>query len=189
MKPYLQLIFISFCFFSPFSLAATLNIVNVEKQGKRYILRVEAQINAHIDKVEQIITDYENLVSINPYLKESNIISISENNRTTANMLTHACVLFICYKLRHVQTFQPIQNHIVYGRIIPNKSDFKEGWSRWTIKEGNLNDDKTATHLTFDTEMVPDFFILPIIGTHHLKKKIIQIAITTINNLEKEAQK
>ena len=185
----LQVIFIFLCLFSSYSSGATLTIINVEKQGNRYILHAEAEVNAESSRVKQIITDYNNLTSINPYLKESKLISTSEDDRKTVSTLTEACILFICYKVRHVQVFQPLENNILYGRTIPKRSDFKQGWTRWIIKEDKLNTIKTITLLTVDTEMTPDFFILPIIGTHHMKKKILEIAIISINNLEIEAQK
>jgi len=189
MKHWLQITLITCSLSSSPCFGATLYDVNIEKQGEIYILHIVAQINAEANVVEKIITDYNNLTSINPYLKESNIISVSENKRKTVNMLTHACVLFICYTFRQVQVFQPAKDNIVYGRIIPDKSDFKQGWSRWTVKEDKSNPGITTTQLIIDSEMIPDFFIFPIIGAHHLKKKIIEMTTETIDNLEKEARK
>lgn len=189
MKYSVQIVFILLFIFSPLSFAAKLNVSHVEKKADRYILHIEAQINASADKIEKIITDYENLTLINPYLLESNILSISKDNRTTVNMLSRVCILFVCYNFRQIQVFYPKKNNIIYGRIIPEKSDFKQGWSSWAIrKEEGSHSEETTTRLIIDTEMVPDFFILPVIGTYHLKKKIIEIATTTINNLEKKAQ-
>lgn len=185
---YLQVMFVFLCLFSSLSPGATLTTVNVEKQGERYILHIKARINADTNRIKQIITDYNNLTSINPSLKESNIISKKEEKRTTVSMLTDTCILFICYKIKHVQTFRLIENNIIYGRIIPKTSDFKHGWTRWTIKEELLDKKRTITELIFDAEMTPDFFILPVIGSYHLKKKMIEIATATINNLEKKAQ-
>ena len=189
MKLYLRTTFFFFCLFSPLSSGATLTHISVEKQGERYILHIKAQVNANANRVKQIVTNYGNLTSINPYLKESNVISTSGHKRATVSMLTDACVLFICYKIRHVQVFQRQGSDIIYGRIIPKMSDFKQGWTRWTIKEDKSNTKEEITQLMLDTEMTPDFFILPIIGTHHVKNKILEIATATIINLEKEAQK
>jgi len=188
MKYLSQTTFILFCLFPVLSTGAELSTVNVEQQQKRYILHIKAQINANVYRVKQIITDYENLPSINPYLKESNIISTAEDNRTTVSMLTEACILFFCYKIRHVQNFQLLGPDIVYGKIISNMSDFQYGWTRWTIKDNSSSKNKSVTQLTLDLEMTPDFFILPVIGPYKLKKKILEITTITINNLEKEAQ-
>ncbi len=171
------------------SFAATLDVVNISEHGGRYTLHIQAKIKAHANSIKQIIVDYENLTSINPYLKESKVISSLKDKRTTVNMLTKACLLFICYNIRHVQTFQLIDEHTIYSRILPKPSDFKQGWSRWIIKEDKSDVKNVTTQLSLDSEMTPDFFILPLIGSHHLKNKIIEIAIETINNLENEAKK
>lgn len=184
----LRITFILFCLFPVFSLAATLTTVSVKKEKERYILHIEAQIDAESNNVKQIVTNYENLTLINPSLKESKVVSL-ENKLTTVSMLTETCVLVICYKIRHVQVFRRQGKNIIFGRIIPNRSDFKQGWTRWTITEGKSEAGKSVTKLMLDTEMTPDFFILPIIGTHHVKNKIREIAEATIQNLEKEAQK
>ncbi len=172
----------------PVTFAATLSVVEVEKKDGAYVTHIEAGLNADAKIIEDIITDYENLIYINPYLLESNIISTEENQRQTVDMLTHACILFICYTFRQTQVFQPVKDNAIFGRIIPEKSDFNRGWTRWEITENESNLKEPAT-LVIDIEMEPDFFILPIIGTHHVKKKIIEITTVTINNLEKEAQK
>jgi hypothetical protein len=189
MKFDLRSIFIFLFLFPALTSAATLTNVNVEKQGKQYTLHIKALVNADINKVKQIITDYNNLTSINPYLIESKLISRTEDEKTTVSTLSEACILFICYKIRHVQIFQQLKNDILYGRTIPKMSDFKQGWTRWTIKEDKSNPNKKVTQLTLDTKMTPDFFILPIIGTYQVKKKMLEIATVTIHNLEKEAQK
>ena len=189
MNRWLQATLFIFCLQSVQVVGATLINVNVEQHGDNYKLHVEARINAKINDVKRIITDYENLPSINPYLKKSKITSTSKDSQTTVSMLTEACVLFICFKIKHEQVFQLIGTDIVYGQIIPELSDFKKGWTRWTIKEDSVTDMKQAqTLVILDGEMTPDFFILPIIGPYHLKKKILEIATITINNLEKKAQ-
>lgn len=190
MKHRLQATFIFCCLFPCFSVAATLTNVNVEHLGNNYIVHVESLIDANVNEVKRIVTDYENLPSINPYLKKSNITSSSKDGRKTVEMITEACILFICYKIKHVQVFQLIGTDIVYGHIISDKSDFKDGWTRWTISENKeQGKSKPITQVILDGEMTPNFFILPVIGPYHLKKKILEIATTTINNLEKIAQR
>ena len=189
MKYWMQAMFIFFCLFPGLSSSAVLTSINVEQQQERYILHIKAEINANFNTVKRLITDYENLPLINSYLKESSIISTSEDNRTTVSMLTEACILFICYKVRHVQIFQLIGQDIVYSKIIPKTSDFHYGWTRWKIKEDTSSMKTPVTQITLDAEMTHDFFVLPIIGPYQLKKKILEIVTITINNLEKEAQK
>ncbi len=170
------------------SLCAEVNYVEVSQEKGVYRMHIIMTVNADTDSIKRIITDYENLTLTNPYIKESELINISEDERTTVSMLTKICIFLICYNIRHVQTFHPVNNGVLYSRIIPGMSDFKSGWLRWEIKEKDSNRTSPVTQIIFDTEITPDFFIPPIIGPYQMKKKMFEIAKDTINNLEKKAK-
>ena len=170
------------------SLCAEVNYVEVSQEKGVYRMHIIMTVNADTDSIKRIITDYENLTFTNPYIKESELINISEDERTTVSMLTKICIFLICYNIRHVQTFHPVNNGVLYSRIIPGMSDFKSGWLRWEIKEKDSNRTSPVTQIIFDTEITPDFFIPPIIGPYQMKKKMFEIAKDTINNLEKKAK-
>lgn len=151
-------------------------------------MHVNMTVNANADSINRIITDYENLTLTNPYLKESKLINKSDDERATVSLLTEICIFLICYKIRHVQIFYYIKDNFLYSRIIPRMSDFKSGWMRWDIKEQDSNMRSPATQIIFDTEITPDFFIPPVIGPYQMKKKMLEIAKATINNLEEKAK-
>ena len=170
------------------SLCAEVNYVEISQEKGVYHMHINMTVNADTDSIKRIITDYENLTLTNLYLKESELINKSEDERTTVSMLTKICIFLICYNIRHVQTFHPVNNGVLYSRIIPGMSDFKSGWLRWEIKEKDSNRTSPVTQIIFDTEITPDFFIPPIIGPYQMKKKMFEIAKDTINNLEKKAK-
>jgi len=170
------------------SFCAVVNSVEVSQEKGVYHMHINMTVNADTDSVKKVITDYENLTLTNPYLKESELINKSEDERTTVSMLTKICIFLICYNIRHVQIFHPVNNGVLYSRIIPRLSDFKSGWLRWEIKEKDSNRISPVTQIIFDTEITPDFFIPPVIGPYQMKKKMFEIAKATINNLEKKAK-
>jgi len=170
------------------SFCADVNSVEVSQKKGVYHMHVNMTVNADIDSIKKIITDYENLTLTNPYLKKSKVINKSEDERITVSMLTRICIFLICYNIRHVQTFHHVKNNVLYSRIIPGMSDFKSGWMRWEIKEQDSNGISPATQIIFDTEIAPDFFIPPVIGPYKMKKKMLEIAKATINNLEETAK-
>ena len=170
------------------SLGADVNTVEINREKGRYHLHTNTTVYAKADNVRRIIMDYENLTSIIPNLKESKLMDKSENGRTTVSMLTEMCIFFLCYKIRHVQTFHLIKDDILFSRIIPDKSDFKSGWMRWEIKEIDSNKMAPVTQIILDIEITPDFFIPPLIGPYQFKKKLLGITRATINKLEKKAK-
>ena len=155
------------------SLCADINTIEVSREKNRYHLHTNTTVYAKIDNVRRIITDYENLTLIIPNLKESKLLNKSENERTTVSMLTKMCVFFLCYKIRHVQTFHLIKNDILFSRIIPGMGNFQSGWMRWEIKEIDSNKMAPVTQIILDIEVTPDFFIPPLIGPYQFKRKIL----------------
>jgi len=170
------------------SLCADINSVEISREKNRYHLHANTTVYARVDNVRRIITDYENLTSIIPNLKESELLSKPENKRTTVSMLTEICVFFLCYNIRHVQTFHIIKNDILFSRIIPGMSNFKSGWMRWEIKKTDSDKIYPVTQIILDMEMTPDFFVPPLIGPYQIKKKMLEITRATINNLEEKAK-
>jgi len=170
------------------SLCAEINSVEVRREKDRYLLHINTIVNAQVDNVRKIITDYENLTLINPYLTESKILDDPEDERSTVSMLTETCVLFLCFNIRHIQIFHYIENGILFSRIIPGKSDFQAGWMRWEIKAIDSDKMSPVTQIILDIEMVPDFFVPPVIGPYQIKKIMLEMTRATIINLEEKAK-
>ncbi len=170
------------------ALCADIKTIEIKKEKNLYHIHINATVHADFDKVISIITDYENLPLINPYLKQSKLLDTPEDERSTVNMLTEICVLFVCYNIRHVQTFHFVEDGILFSRIIPEKSNFQAGWMRWEIKEIDSNRIYPVTRIILDIEMVPDFFVPPVIGPYQIKKIMLEMTRATILNLEKKAK-
>ncbi|RKZ49906.1 MAG: hypothetical protein DRQ48_03810 [Gammaproteobacteria bacterium] len=170
------------------SLSADVKTIEIQKEKNLYHIHINATVDADLDNVIRIITDYENLPLINPYLKESKLLDNPEDERSTVNMLTEICVLYLCYNIRHIQIFHTMENGILFSRIIPGKSDFQAGWMRWEIKEMDSYKIHPVTRIILDIEMVPDFFVPPVIGPYQIKKIMLGMARATIINLEKKAK-
>lgn len=169
------------------ALCAEINHVELEHAHNHYRLKITASVSANADSVRRIITDYENLTAINPYLKQSKIMDKSEDGRTTVDMLSQICIFIFCYDIRHVQIFHPNNTDTIYARIIPRLSDFQSGWLRWQIKAKDSDENSPVTEISFDTELTPDFFVAPVIGPYQIKRKMFEVASITINNLEAKA--
>jgi len=187
-KLFLKIVFIILALLPGTLLCAEINFVEIKKENNRYNMHINATVNAGVDNVIRIITDYENLPLINPYLKESKLLDKPENERTTVSMLTETCVLFLCFNIRHVQTFHFIENGILFSRIIPEGSDFHAGWMRWEIKAMDSNKKSPVTQLILEIEMVPDFFVPPLIGSYQIKKIMLEMTRATIIKLEEKAK-
>lgn len=148
------------------ALAAPATILRTEAthDGDRYKLTFEVVLNAERDKVWSIMTDYNRLTRVSKVIVESRILKKEDENRHRVGVTLHACVLIFCKTMKKVVDIQawPQNDIIVIGD--PALSDFSYSVERWrVVAEG------AKTRLYYSAEMVPDFFIPPLIGPWLMK--------------------
>ena len=147
-------------------LAAPANILRTEAghDDGRYTVSFEVVLDAARDKVWQIMTDYDRLTRVSKVIVESRILKKEDENRHRVGVTLHACVLIFCKTMKKVVDIQawPRNDIIVIGD--PTLSDFSYSVERWrVVAEG------AKTRLYYSAEMVPDFFIPPLIGPWLMK--------------------
>ncbi len=148
------------------ALAAPATILRTEAthDDDRYKLTFEVVLNAERDKVWNIMTDYNRLTRVSKVIVESRILKKEDENRHRVGVTLHACVLIFCKTMKKVVDIQawPQNDIIVIGD--PALSDFSYSVERWrVVAEG------AKTRLYYSAEMVPDFFIPPLIGPWLMK--------------------
>jgi len=162
------------------ALAAPATILRTEAthDDERYKLTFEVVLNAGRDKVWNIMTDYDRLPRVSKVIVESRILKQEDENRHRVGVTLHACVLIFCKTMKKVVDIQawPQNDIIVIGD--PALSDFSYSVERWrVVAEG------AKTRLYYSAEMVPDFFIPPLIGPwlvkSFLQKEIMATAVKT----------
>lgn len=152
--------------------------VKIERKGESYNLEITAHIFANPQRVVQLISDYLNLNKINDAILMSEILQSDENGQRV-KLITEACVFFFCKTFTHVQDV--IDNDgIIFATIIPQLSDFKEGWAKWTVTQ----EPNGYAKLHVETHLTPSFWVPPIIGPYLIKKKLSSETIDTIKRLE-----
>jgi len=125
----------------------------------RYTLSFDVLLDAERSKVWQIMTDYEHLPRVSHIIVKSRILKTTDQNRQRVDVTFHACVLIFCKTMKKVVDVQtwPQNDIVVIG--VPELSDFSYSVERWRVSaEG------AKTRLRYNAEMVPDFFIPPVIG-------------------------
>ncbi len=162
--------------------AAEIMEVCVEHHDRKFRLYLYARLQASAEHTETIITDYAHLTAINPFLRESRVEERDAQNRTLVHLVTESCVLIFCFELRHDQRFNPIRDGVLVADIVPEGSDFKSGRLTWTVRP-----DRTGSGLVMETEVEPDFIVPPMIGPYLMEKKLREIALSTVENIERAA--
>jgi hypothetical protein len=162
--------------FPAFATPATILLTEAEHDNGRYTLSFEVVLNAARDKVWQIMTDYDHLMRVSKVIVESRILKKEDENRHRVGVTLHACVMIFCKTMNKVVDIQarPKDDIVVTG--VPALSDFRYSVEHWQVSAEGAN-----TRLHYTAEMVPDFFVPPLIGPwmvkYFLKREIAATAI------------
>lgn len=158
------------------------NVVFLE--DGRYYLQMEVDLEANINDVRTVLSDYTLLQRTNNSIKKLTITPHPDDtNVHVVDSEIHVCVAFFCKDLKQQQHMQWHSPNELRAAVIPANSDFKYGSGRWVILEKSA----TITQLFFVAEMEPDFWVPPLIGPYMITEKMEEEGIETSQAIEKEA--
>lgn len=152
----------------------------VERRGEQLIMRSETLIQASVDRVRAVLTDFKNLPQVNPGLKEVNILKRAHNGTVRMRVISQVCILGICLELNWIQEVHTLPNGDIVADIVPDQGDFRKGTARWRLlPEGG------STRLLFQADLTPNFWFPPLIGPWLIKRKLSNEALETARGIEK----
>ena len=156
--------------------ATDIQRIEATHDDDRYKLTFEVVLSAARDKVWNIMTDYDQLPRVSKVIVESRILKQDDENRHRVGVTLRACVLIFCKTMKNVVDIlaRPKDDIVVTG--VPALSDFRYSVEHWQVSAEGAN-----TRLHYTAEMVPDFFVPPLIGPwmvkYFLKREITATAI------------
>ena len=156
--------------------------MQLEHEDGFYQLHLHAQLGVPAEQVKNIITDYDHLDQVNPFLKESRVERRNPDKSTQMRLITESCIWFICFEIRHDQLFEPMRGSSLLAHIIPEHSDFHSGHFSWTVRANG-----TETDIYMEAFVEPAFIVPPLIGPYLLEKIMGDIALGTLRNIERIA--
>lgn len=171
------------CFaFSLLAFVATSSIagdnvsVDVSYANEIYSTKLSTTLNAKPDAIYRLLTSYDELNLFSRLIQKSKLLP---NGHLQLHL--KVCFIFICFDKQ--QTLKlTISKRSITGEIIPEYSDFTYGWLKWTLTNHN-----NATLINFDSEITPNFWIPPFIGTLLIQYKLKNEAEYSVLQLEKLA--
>ena len=176
------------CFVAPaifclptLAVAATVLHTEVRHEAGRYAVALEVQLDAEPARVRALMTDYARLDRLSKTIVASRIVRATED-AVRVRVDFRACVLIFCRTLRKTQEVREEPGGDIRSDYDPAESDFAFGREHWRIRaEGS------GTRVRYDAELVPSFFVPPLIGPWIVKLKLRDELETTAARLEKFA--
>ena len=156
---------------------------SVESDSGRFVMHSEVLVALPPAQVLGILTQFENLPSVNGGIRGVNILHRDASGQVRMQVFTGVCILMFCKEYQWVQEVNILPGGEVMAVIDPVVSDFREGWARWRfLPQG------TCTRLVFEADLRPDFWFPPVVGQWLLGHKLAAEALETGQGVERLAR-
>ncbi|MFT4047926.1 MAG: hypothetical protein QM661_14710 [Solimonas sp.] len=165
--------------------AATVDDVEVTREGARYRIELHARLDASADDAYVVFRDFHNLPRINGAVEAVEalpaVVAGNERWRTTVRV----CVSFFCarmYQVQDVHDARDAQGYRLDATVVPTLSNLRYGVAAW-----RLDPCETRTCLWFRAELEPDFWVPPLLGPWMIERAMRRQAQSTAQGIEKLA--
>ena len=153
-----------FGLFSLTANASQLVRLEVDQNANSYTVYVVMELDAPVDKVRAILTDYAHLDRLNASITASEIIGARSDG--TVRLLTRFenCILFFCMTVKRVEDITEDAQGRILVALVPEMSSFRSGQASWEVKSIG-----SGSRVIHRAKLEPDFWLPPWIGTAILK--------------------
>ena len=162
---------------------ATLDFIDVGRDGGVYSLHAETFIDAPPQAIASVLLDYERFGRISSVYKDYGYLDPLPDGTPVVFTRMEGCLLGICKSMTRVERLEAAGPRYIRTVTLPERSDFKRSVSEWSlIGEGR------GTRMTYTLEMEPDFGIPPVIGPLLIKRTLKRGGVHVIDRIESLAQ-
>lgn len=166
-------------FFASFAEAADVLETDVTHNDGRYKVHFDVRLDVPRERLKRHLTDYANYAKHFKTIRESTVLARAPTGGTRLRLQMYSCVLFFCRTLTTVKDITERSDGTIVAHFDAAQSDFREGTEQWRLlAEGR------QTRLQYDAQLVPAFYVPPVIGPWLLKRKIRELLETSAVKFE-----
>ena len=167
------------------SVGAELRAVEVDRDTdlNQYSLRSVTWFDASPEALYRVLSDYDLFHRFTSAIVESRNMDVDEQGRPGYYTRMEGCVLMWCRSFIRIGHLTLDPNVRIVANADPEQSNFKKSRESWTLtKEGE------GTLLVYEFEMVPDFWVPPVIGPFFIKRALESGGEKAVDRIEALAQ-
>ena len=158
---------------------AELRHVTVDRNEDLYRLQSVTWFGASREALYRVLTDYDRFDKFTSAIVESRNVDPDDEGRPQFFTRMEGCVLLFCKSFIRNGHLE-LDPHVEIVAIVdPERSDFKRSRERWLL----IPDDE-GTVLVYEFEMVPDFWVPPVIGPYYIMKALKAGGEKAVNRIE-----
>jgi hypothetical protein len=171
------------CLYAPVLAAGEVIKLAVSDSQGVYQVALEMILNAPVNDVYAVITDYAHIYRVDSSIVESKILDAPDPSVTRVKTVINDCVLSFCRDIRRVEDVRQVGDHNIYAVIVPQLSNVRSGATHWQLYP--IGD---KTRINYDMTLEPGFFVPPLVGDYLVEKKIKEETLSCFNNIERIAR-
>lgn len=167
---------------TPAALAMDVQRLDVRYRGDRYVVELEALLDAPAESVGAVLKDYERYPDLDARILESRR-EVDEDGSLRLLTRLRGCVgTLLCRSMRRVETLEETPDELI-ATAVPEESDVRFGrtHSHWEARAD-------GTALTYHLEITPKFWIPPFIGRRMMIRTLREGTISLFRNVERAAR-
>ncbi|MBF0144849.1 MAG: hypothetical protein HQL84_01320 [Magnetococcales bacterium] len=164
----------------PLGGAVEIERLHVDHKENHYFILASTLVALSPQQVHAGIVDIEHLERLSSDIIDSRLIERKTKNRLIARMNLRSCIMVFCLERTLTETVI-IKDREIAFIITPAKNGFRSGWVRWKL----LNSER-GTRVLYTSELVPDFWVPPMVGPFLLTGKFRDNTIEVMERLEQQ---
>jgi hypothetical protein len=167
--------------------AAQVSGVRVTRNGTHFLIDIHIAIDAPAPAVFRALQDYAAMARYNPDLRSVRVERTSAPDRVRLFTAVHTCVLIFCKMMHQEQMMTAIvrsDGGLLEAQML--SGDFRGGHGRWVVKPCPAA--RAVTCMDIHLELLPAFWVPPVIGPWVIRNKMAEEARRTSAGLEQTAR-
>lgn len=147
-----------------------------------YRITLVMRIDAPVDAVAAVITDYAAYRRLDPRIRSSTVLPPDVEGTELVRTIVRACAGVFCRNVERVERVQKSPGELL-AVVIPEQSDLRSGNTRTT-----WHAEDQATSVTYEADFVPDFWVPAAIGRRYAVPALKDSTLQLFDNVEKRAR-
>jgi hypothetical protein len=168
---------------TPAAHAMEVNTLEVRFEDGRYIVELEARLDAPADVVGAVLTDFDHYPQLDERILESRLEVLEHQPPRLITRLRGCVGVIICRSMKRVESLAQRPGELI-ANAIPEESDVRFGtmFSRWEQKDG-------YTQVRYRLVIIPDFWVPPMIGRRMMIRTLREGTLSLFRNVERVARR
>jgi hypothetical protein len=170
------------CLVKPVS-ASELISLQVSNQDELYQMESESFLRASAPSLFQVLMDYDHFTDLSSVYEESRQLGLGPDGAPRVYTLAQGCMVFVCRSVEKVERLDTVPNRRIVATVIPELSNLHHGVTEWV-----LTPEQGGTRLSYRMELVPKFWVPPLIGPPIIRYVLAKGGRDALQRLEEMAR-